>query len=620
MQEPEKTFDISVIWRGNKFVVGMSSCSSFKDLGNELQKLTGAKADTIQLIVPKLSNKGSTMLSPFSEHYSCLTLEQVPVFDSKPVRMLGVPEDEIDKVLQNAKADLRIAGFEEEERRLRMRTSNEGSSYLKLPKGPYTFCGFRTLQIPGVKLHPPASEALKRMHMLAADPGIVAIMNKHRWRVGIMTEMAPVGYVGISPKCVLGFNKNHGDEISLRLRTDDLRGFRNYESIKKTLLHELAHMVFSEHDANFQALDKELNEEAASLDWTKSRGRTVSGVSNSKHEIELYAGDSRTFVQKLGGGTLNQLRSAPESSVEAAYHRLADPCANNRHEEPDPDDSELHEDNTSIKYVRKGTVDIQSQENAQLKNDHEPHSPDMLESGNTFLDSNRGAGGGTEEPVLDDLEAFPECDIDVSLQPMKIVDSQSIWTNSEPDPDDKEARQNNLGCRIVGRRADDVALLNSVREKPDPDEFKENAIAQAEPDPDIVPQMGMSSMIIDEPELQRIQNTVANVCSRLQKAIEMLQTEVNSAESTSVLQTLFKIVRNVIEHPDEVKFKRLRKANPIIQRNIANYGAAMEILLLIGFGEDVISDSVGKLETYLVLKRNDPGLLWLAKSSLEAYV
>jgi hypothetical protein len=27
-------------------------------------------------------------------------------------------------------------------------------------------------------LNPPASEALKRMHMLAADPGIVAIMNK----------------------------------------------------------------------------------------------------------------------------------------------------------------------------------------------------------------------------------------------------------------------------------------------------------------------------------------------------------------------------------------------------------------------------------------------------------
>ena len=86
-----------------------------------------------------------------------------------------------------------------------------------------------------------------------------------------MTEMAPVGYVGVSPKCILGFNKvsishynmciiekkngqtlvfeniltillfmqNMGEEISLCLRTDDLKGFRKYESIKKTLLHEL---------------------------------------------------------------------------------------------------------------------------------------------------------------------------------------------------------------------------------------------------------------------------------------------------------------------------------------------------------------------------------------------
>lgn len=83
-----------------------------------------------------------------------------------------------------------------------------------------------------LQLSPPATEALKIMHTLASDPGIVAIMNKvpvhidhfdsfflfpistmllyllqHRWRVGIMSELAPIGYVGVSPKCILGFNK-----------------------------------------------------------------------------------------------------------------------------------------------------------------------------------------------------------------------------------------------------------------------------------------------------------------------------------------------------------------------------------------------------------------------------
>lgn len=38
--------------------------------------------------------------------------------------------------------------------------------------------------------------------------------------------------------------QNQGEEISLRLRTDDLKGFRKYQSIKKTLLHELVSALF----------------------------------------------------------------------------------------------------------------------------------------------------------------------------------------------------------------------------------------------------------------------------------------------------------------------------------------------------------------------------------------
>jgi len=45
---------------------------------------------------------------------------------------------------------------------------------------------------------------------------------------------------------------------------------------------------------------------------------------------------------------------------------------------------------------------------------------------------------------------------------------------------------------------------------------------------------------------------------------------------------------------------------------------AVEILLLVGFSEDVGYDETGKADTCLVLKRNDPGLLSLSKPSLEA--
>lgn len=45
--------------------------------------------------------------------------------------------------------------------------------------------------------------------------------------------------------------------------------------------------------------------------------------------------------------------------------------------------------------------------------------------------------------------------------------------------------------------------------------------------------------------------------------------------------------------------------------------AAMEVLTAIGFAEDFFSDGVDGVETHLVVEMNDPGLLWLAKSSLE---
>jgi hypothetical protein len=44
----------------------------------------------------------------------------------------------------------------------------------------------------------------------------------------------------------------------------------------------------------------------------------------------------------------------------------------------------------------------------------------------------------------------------------------------------------------------------------------------------------------------------------------------------------------------------------------------VEIVHVVGFSEEVSYDETGKADTYLVLKRNDPGLLWLAKSTLEA--
>ncbi|KAM5580504.1 hypothetical protein ABKV19_009976 [Rosa sericea] len=614
--------NVEVIWRGNKITVEIDSDATVKKLGHELQRLTNVKADTMRLIVPQLPNKTSRLLSPFSDEHERLSLQETSILEGKSIRMMGAFENEVDEVLQNAKANLRIAGFDEEEKRLRQRMSDRPHTSLKLPQGPYVFSDFRTLQLPGIELNPPASEALKIMHMLAADPGIVAVMNKHRWHVGIMTEMAPVGYVGISPKCLLGFNKNKGEEISLRLRTDDLKGFRKYASIKKTLLHELAHMIYSEHDATFYAFDKQLNQEAESLDWTRSRGHTLSGARYTEHYENSYVGERSNSSHKLGGNMPDQLASARASSVAAAYHRLAtasDDSISEVHEQSHLDGFvfHVHEKDEHKNFSGKRDLEIESSYKVQRQNDLEPDPDDCFGNENKFepsLDDSQGTDESCSkstgsrknvEPDPDNLEACLKCDIIAEPEPlhtqeMEILESRFQPRNNvdEPDPDDYDVKRDDLGSNSNGnitRPGKDESLvtettkyeanLRKAYEEPDPDASMSNGIIQpvSRSKDDLVLPNEISSMQIDEPdpddqEIQIIQDPVSVACKRMQKTIEMLQAEVNPTQATTALQTLFKIIRNVLEHPGESKYRRLRKANPMIQKNVANY-KGLQLLL-----------------------------------------
>ncbi len=73
----------------------------------------------------------------------------------------------------------------------------------------------------------------------------------------------------------LGLNRNRGEVIELRLRTDAYDGYRDYKIIRDTLCHELAHNVHGEHDRNFWDLCKMIEKEVRAGDW-KTGGQTVS--------------------------------------------------------------------------------------------------------------------------------------------------------------------------------------------------------------------------------------------------------------------------------------------------------------------------------------------------------
>jgi len=76
----------------------------------------------------------------------------------------------------------------------------------------------------------------------------------------------------------------------------------------------------------------------------------------------------------------------------------------------------------------------------------------------------------------------------------------------------------------------------------------------------------------------------------------------------TALDTLILIVGNIIENPNEEKFKKVRLNNKKFQRSIGAISGGINFLIAIGF-KDTGSET-------LLFSRNDPGLLWLGRSIL----
>lgn len=141
---------------------------------------------------------------------------------------------------------------------------------------------------------PAPRKSLALLERLRSDPGIRATMIKHRFSVGILTEMDPVQHTTHESR-TLGLNRNRGEVIELRLRTDAHDGYRDYRTIRKTLCHELAHNVFGEHDRQFWDLCGQIEREVERGDW-KSGGRALT-------EEVFYDGGEREDHVDGGGWT-----------------------------------------------------------------------------------------------------------------------------------------------------------------------------------------------------------------------------------------------------------------------------------------------------------------------------
>lgn len=208
-----------------------------------------------------------------------------------------------DRVVENVQA---------QKSQVRVRPRPVKASTRRVPRSQYTIGKITTL----LHLHN-IPRAKSFLEMLSNDPGIQHIMDKYKLGVGELTELEPAGNTSRESK-LLGLNENGGQKILLRLRTDDYEGFRDYNTVRRTLCHELAHNRHGEHNSEFWAFYRVLDRECVQYSGGTKLGEEY--VPPNEHDdghVDQGAFIGGTFVL---GGRQEEL-TAREAILKAAEQR-----------------------------------------------------------------------------------------------------------------------------------------------------------------------------------------------------------------------------------------------------------------------------------------------------------
>jgi hypothetical protein len=216
-----------------------------------------------------------------------------PVFQIPPTKtpkiMVMATSAVVAQEIASKRSDPTIRGFDQEQEYKRQQTEPQHWGEGMVQSKDFKFCRFQacTWQSFGhrpTETTPHAFAAMQLLQKLATDPGIVAIMKERELVVGTLGEMDPIDDRLMQKKeqqggCLLGYNTNGGARIDVKLRTEDLQGFRPYPELASTLIHELSHNWVGEHDllfwTNYAQMEAEYLYTHARLRSTIVKGNTT---------------------------------------------------------------------------------------------------------------------------------------------------------------------------------------------------------------------------------------------------------------------------------------------------------------------------------------------------------
>lgn len=306
---------------------------SLADLQAELDLTTGVPPKNQKVFLGK---KGLVKIS--DKNSADLVFKLIP--DGSKVMLIGSTISALGKLEEMetsaAQEAAKLKARQRRDRELYRRKTGRNTP----PPAPSEYCFEKIVPLDWL---PEKERALDLLTRLSKDRGVIAVLQKYKWRIGVLTELDPASNTNSShegTERLLGLNRNKGQVIELRLRTDNYQGWRNYYNVRNVLCHELAHNVYSEHDDQFWRLCKLLEKEVIELDPFGKQGNTVGGTAAASSASGPYqewlemdsdedVGDSGgwhggTYVLGRGRNEVQQEKEDKNKSIRELLQRAAE--------------------------------------------------------------------------------------------------------------------------------------------------------------------------------------------------------------------------------------------------------------------------------------------------------
>mmetsp|Transcript_94442 Transcript_94442/g.225000 ORF Transcript_94442/g.225000 Transcript_94442/m.225000 type:complete len:597 (-) Transcript_94442:80-1870(-) len=545
----DEVYFVSVSYRGVAYEVPVQGDDHLASIFDFVQEALDFPRENCKLIC-----KGK-MLRPDNDG---LTVSEAGLAPGSKVMLVASSAKDVSFVQSN-RSDPLVKGFAEEERDEQSRRKRARAALSAWGTKQDPEFNFGSIKAEFKYSEPPPYEAERLLQRLATDPGIIEIMKTRKFKVGVLTEMSPVeaqdrmAKRGTPNMDLLGYNQNYGGMIVLRLRTDSLKGFRPYHDLINTLIHEMTHNVWGPHDHNFWKLFGELKAQYMRFHrfWSHGGRAADSNAAGQFQGFESEAPESgANFGHVLGGAGALSAEERRARALEAAQARS----------EPQEEPASFV---PNFLASKGGWMFL-----CPCGEMHEVSSETKSQLESAFSGNFEGCLMGE---ATQDTTPAPE-----ETEPRE-AEAETEPTNQEVQPETlraEEQEEAEAEAEMKPVMTEEVQAETGEPEKVSPELSPEHepAPSASTADPEELP------WDLAELEAQGLDGA-ALWLQRFGAAMQRSQ----GAAKGPALETLLKLVKNVVSSPGEQKFRRVRAENPAVRARLMSVEGAESMLVLLGF-------------------------------------